>query len=177
MAQTPEAPTVIRVGERDIDLMGGETLGWLAVGMAALGLAIALVSQYGFGWAPCELCLWQRYPYYVGLGLALPALLWRVEPRWLLAGAALVFAIGCAIAFYHTLVELKVVEGLASCDASTLGAEKTLEEFLKNSGAKPIVDCSVRTPFFLGLTMTNLNLIVSGDIASLFALAAWRSKR
>lgn len=169
--------SVIRMGEREIDLTSGEVLGWTAAGVATLGIVIALISQYGFGWEPCQLCLWQRYPYYVGLGLAAPALFWGVERRWLFAAAGLVFAIGAAIALYHSLVELQVLEGLASCSADPGGMPSSFEEFVKETENEVIVDCGVRTPYFLGMTMTNLNLVVSSDIATVFGLAAWRSGR
>jgi hypothetical protein len=37
---------------------------WLALGVPALLLAGAYVSQYGFGLYPCEMCWWQRYPHF-----------------------------------------------------------------------------------------------------------------
>ena len=37
----------------------------------------ALVSQYGFGLHPCEMCYWQRWPHQAAILLALIALLLR----------------------------------------------------------------------------------------------------
>ena len=43
----------------------------LALGVPALLLAGAYVSQYGFGLFPCEMCWWQRWPHFAALALAL----------------------------------------------------------------------------------------------------------
>ena len=146
----------------------------IAFGLASAGLVIALISE-AFGWEPCQLCLWQRYPYYFGLAMAAPAVFWGIERRWLFAGAAAIFAIGAGLALYHTLVELKILEGLASCSAESLKLDRNFEDFLKETENEVITDCGVRTPYLFGLTMTNLNLVVSMDIASLFAWAALRA--
>lgn len=172
-------PSVVRVGGRDVDLGSAATLGWLAVAVATAAYVTALISQYGFGWAPCALCLWQRAPYVLGLAFAIPALAFRLSPRLLLAGAALCFAGGAGLAVYHSLVEFGVFQGLASCGAGGggVGVASDLEEFLRETENEVIVDCGVRTPFLFGLTMGNWNALVSADIAALFALAAWRTPR
>ena len=43
----------------------------LALGVPALLLGGAYLSQYGFGLYPCEMCWWQRYPHFAAVGLAL----------------------------------------------------------------------------------------------------------
>lgn len=172
---TSAKESVIRLGQTEIDILDPDLLARIAATLAAAALLIALVSEQ-FGWKPCELCLWQRYPYYFGLALAAPALFWGIERRWLYAGAAVIFAIGVGLAFYHTLVELQILKGLESCGAETISRDRSFEDFLAETENEVIVNCGARTPFFLGLTMTNLNLVVSMDIAALFALAAWRQK-
>jgi len=36
----------------------------LTLGVPALLLGGAYLSQYGFGLVPCEMCWWQRYPHF-----------------------------------------------------------------------------------------------------------------
>ena len=43
----------------------------LALGVPALLLAGAYLSEYGFGLFPCEMCWWQRYPHFAAVLLAL----------------------------------------------------------------------------------------------------------
>jgi hypothetical protein len=49
--------------------------GLVAICLAAAGLAAAYGAQYGLHLVPCPLCLWERWPYRVTLGLGLLALL------------------------------------------------------------------------------------------------------
>jgi len=62
------------------------------------------------GYAPCELCLAQRWPYYGGIpfaGLTI-VLAWRGAGRLLTAAfstLALVFAVSAALGAYHAGVE------------------------------------------------------------------------
>ncbi|MEL6978394.1 MAG: disulfide bond formation protein B [Pseudomonadota bacterium] len=157
------------------DTLKLETFAWLGLGIAVASYATALISQYGFGWEPCELCLWQRYPYVLGAALGGAGLFWSAGPRRaLFAAAAAVFLAGAGLAFYHTLVEFGVLEGLASCGGATISDAATFEDFkAETEGVTPIV-CGSRTPFLFGLTMTNWNLLVSLDIAFLFGFAALR---
>ena len=60
----------------------------------------ALVSQYGFGLHPCEMCYWQRWPHQAAIVLALLALLLRRNDkamRALTLLAAIAIAISGAI--------------------------------------------------------------------------------
>lgn len=79
------------------------TAGALLALVSALGLAGALVIQFGFGGEPCELCLWQRYPHLAVVGLGLLTWFWR--SRAMLALVGLVLAGSAALAAYHVGIE------------------------------------------------------------------------
>src|SRR5688500_3033258 len=38
--------------------------------LATASLGSALIFQHVFGYVPCAMCLWQRWPYYLGIPLA-----------------------------------------------------------------------------------------------------------
>src|ERR1700761_6695364 len=67
----------------------------------------AYYFQYVLHYAPCELCLDERIPYYVGIPLALVVALAGLfrAPRLLLVGGlallVVVFVIGAALGAYH----------------------------------------------------------------------------
>ena len=102
------------------------TIGRLGERAAAIGLIcasiVALASTYAFqflgGLQPCALCLYQRIPWWVALGLGalslrLYATVWmRNLMVW--SGAAAVLA-GAGIAGYHAGVEYKWWAGPATC--------------------------------------------------------------
>ena len=77
----------------------------LAASTATLGTAF--LFQYAGGFAPCVLCVYERYPYGVAMALALLAFaLGDGRARGaVLALAALAFAVGAGIGCFHVGVE------------------------------------------------------------------------
>jgi disulfide bond formation protein DsbB len=82
----------------------------LAIGMA-LVVGGALAFEHIGGYIPCALCLQQRTPYYVGIPVALLALL-SATMRWpamvtraLFLIAAALMAYGAGLGAYHSGVE------------------------------------------------------------------------
>jgi disulfide bond formation protein DsbB len=75
--------------------------------LAALAaLAVAYVAQYGLLLVPCELCLWERWPYRVVVALGvLAALLPRRPARVVLGLAVLALLVDVGIAGLHVGVE------------------------------------------------------------------------
>ena len=73
----------------------------LALLTPAALLGGAYISQYGFGLFPCEMCMWQRWPHYAAIVLAIVAF---IVPEKI--GR---IAIGLAIAG-HRFVEEESVE-------------------------------------------------------------------
>ncbi len=146
--------------------------------LAALLIAGALIIQYGFGYAPCELCYWQRYPYYALIALTPAPLLAghggndarRLRDAFLLA-AAIAFLTSGAIGIYHTGVEHHWWAGPSQCSGlDTLPADP--DAALKALMAKPVVRCDQPALLILGLSMAAWNALVgiSAGLAALLAL-------
>jgi disulfide bond formation protein DsbB len=115
----------------------------LALLIASLAvLAGALAFQYVGGLTPCELCLYERWPYDASAVLALLALIIgrRRSSRIVLIAAGLVFLAGAGLAFYHVGVERHWFPGPSACTGPVLNAssEAALEAQLM---ATPIVRC------------------------------------
>ena len=55
------------------------TAAWLAFLLPATLLGGALISQYGFGLYPCEMCMWQRWPHLAAIILAAAGLAFRTK--------------------------------------------------------------------------------------------------
>lgn len=136
----------------------------------ALAIAVPaalLAGAYGFeifgGLYPCEMCWWQRWAHFAGLGFALLSLLLRGAPdlgRSLVWLAALAILVSGGIGAYHAGVEAGVFEGLTTCASSgTTGLSS--EDMLKEIMAKPIVRCDEIQFSFLGISMAGWNAILS----------------
>jgi disulfide bond formation protein DsbB len=148
----------------------------LAIAVPAGLLAGAYGSEIFAGLHPCEMCWWQRYAHFAGLGFALLSLALRNAPDrgrsfvWL---AALSILASGAIGTYHAGVELKVFEGFTTC-TSTGAAGLSTEDLLKEVMAKPLVRCDEIQFSFLGISMAGWNAILS-ILAALSVL--WLSLR
>ena len=143
-----------------------------AAGGSALLLLAALAFQYLGGMAPCELCIWQRWPHagavVVGaVALALPA-------AFLLLAGALGALASTGIGVYHTGVERGWWPGPEACggvgDITGLSAEALLEQIL----ATPVVRCDEVAWEMLGLSMASWNALASLGLAGVWLLALTR---
>jgi len=134
----------------------------------------ALVSQYGFGLHPCEMCYWQRWPHQAAILLALLALLLRKSDgamRALTVLAALAIAISGAIGIFHAGVEYGWWEGLTTC-SSTGSGPVTLDSIM----AAPIIRCDVPQWELFGISLAGFNAIFSLGAAA-FILTLLRRGR
>lgn len=149
----------------------------LGATVAILGTALA--SQYLGGLKPCQLCLWQRYPYAVVIGLAGAGFgLARVPgmPLRLLAALAGLIALAlvtdAGIAAFHVGVEQHWWKGLAGCTGET-GAATTAADLARQLKATAVTRCDEVAWSFLGISMAGYNFLAAGALA-LFAAAATR---
>lgn len=139
--------------------------------LATLGSAALLIGALifqAFGFAPCQLCMWQRWPHVAAL-IAGPLALWRPMQPWPLLGA-LGAAGSAAVAAFHTGVERKWWAGLESCSGDT-GA--LTGDLLATTGPR-VIPCDEIPWQMLGLSMANFNLIFSAGLAGLWIWALIR---
>lgn len=123
-------------------------------------LAIALLSQYGFGTYPCDLCIMQRYPYGVVIAVASIGLLFaRYRTSfwlWFIIIAAFMTTAGTAS--YHFGVEQGWVTGPDSCSTSSEGLE-SLDALKAQILGAALVSCADVGASFLGLSMAGWNAL------------------
>ena len=149
---------------------------WLAFLLPAGLLGGALISQYGFGLYPCEMCMWQRWPHLAAIILALPALMLGLKPlsRLLVFAAALAILVSGLIGGFHAGVEYGWWEGLTSC-ATSIPAGGDILDSIMNA---PLVRCDVAPWSLFGISLAGYNFLLSvgGAILILVMLATGRRK-
>lgn len=144
----------------------------LAAGGSAVLLAAGLIFQAA-GYAPCDLCIWQRWPHVAAVLIGALALLWR-PASWLLVLGALAAAATGALGVYHTGVERKWWAGPDACTSGPvqgLSAEDLLNQIL----TAPLVRCDEPAFEILGLSMATMNAAASFALAILWLLALRRT--
>ncbi|MFT4098557.1 MAG: disulfide bond formation protein B [Rhodoblastus sp.] len=159
--------------------LDARTIALVIFAVAAATLAGAWVSQW-LGYLPCELCLKQRYAYYLALPLALGA--WFATPvnargaRFLFALIALAFAANAALAAYHSGVEFKWWPGPADCTGAYQGAGNAAD-FMKQLQQTKVVRCDEVSLRILGFSLANANILISAALTALAAFGAGRVMR
>lgn len=138
-------------------------------------IGAALFSQYGMGLVPCELCLLQRWPWYVAIALSalLLPLLRTGHGRAAALLFAIVFVVSSGFATYHVGVEQHIFAGPDACTAPALGGSHSPEELLARLQKTPVIRCDVPQWEFLGVSLAGFNLIASVLMVALCILA-WR---
>ncbi|WP_404401632.1 disulfide bond formation protein B [Pelagibacterium halotolerans] len=136
----------------------------------------ALSFQYIGGLYPCELCLTQRWPYYIGLPLlAVVVFAWERVPEpvriALTAIVGALFVWGTYVAVYHAGVEYGVFEGPQTC-TGTGDAAVSLDSLGDMSGAQ-IVPCDAVQFELFGVSLAGFNAIISAVIVILLTMSIW----
>ena len=138
-------------------------------------IATALLSQYVGGLQPCELCLLERWPYYIAIAATLLAI-WNGHlraVRAVLALSGLIFVASGALAAYHVGVEQHWIQGPTACTGG-LAQASSPEALLRALQERQPVQCDVVQWSFMGLSLAGLNLIVS---LALMGFSFWALKR
>jgi len=141
----------------------------LAIGVPALLLAGAYVSEYGFGFYPCEMCWWQRYAHFAAILLALASTVAQPKRLWIALAALAILASGLIGAF-HAGVEYGWWEGITTCAMPVGEAGGDPLEAIMNA---PLVRCDVAPWTLAGISLAGFNAIISVISAvAIFVLVA-----
>jgi disulfide bond formation protein DsbB len=149
---------------------GGRPHLFTAIVLAVLMLAVilsALALEHVWGYVPCELCLKERWPYYIGIPVAVLAAVssgFGMPPRltrvllWLLAAVLLV---GAGLSIYHAGVEWQFWEGPSSCTSSVDSVAKSTGDLLNDLSTQHGPSCSDAALRVFGLSLAGWNVIAS----------------
>ncbi len=146
-------------------------------GIALVILAIAVSSIVGaflfeaLGYAPCELCLKERIPYYAAIPIVGLALLFSARgSRTLLHAAfvalAVIFAASAVFGAYHAGIEWGFWAGPTEC-TGLLDRAASGDDFLKQLQSAKIARCDSAALRILGLSLAGWNALISAGLAAL----------
>jgi disulfide bond formation protein DsbB len=129
--------------------------------VALLAIIIgAFIFEYA-GYPPCELCLMQRWAYYVGIPFA--AFMALAKPAWIKSGLivlGLMLAANAIFGVYHSGVEWKLWTGPTACSGAAIS--DGLPDL-----SKPGVMCNEAALRILGLSLAGWNAIICASLALL----------
>ena len=111
---------------------------------------------------PCKLCVYQRFPYFIVILLAISSLLikdLRIK-KITFTFYILIFSISLIMSIYHFGIEKNLWNTLTGCETNikSFSNSNNLKEYLLN---KDYVSCSDVSFKFLGISLAGYNIIVS----------------
>lgn len=157
---------------------------WFALLLAAATIGGAWIFEWA-GYAPCELCLQQRYAYYIGVPLAALAVAAATMDvprmaRLLLIALAIVFAASAVFGVYHSGVEWGFWPGPSGCAGGGASAAKPspadMGDFLKQLKTTRVVPCTEAAIRIFGLSLAGWNAVISAVICTLALKGVRRDK-
>ncbi len=142
----------------------------------------ALLFQYVGRLEPCELCLLERWPYYLGIPLLVVALIagkYRTVMASILVYAAALFLAGTVIAAYHVGVEQHWIAGPSACTMPTT-EPNSIAALKAQLMAQQPVQCDVVQWSLFGISLAGWNLIASVTLVAIAVTglgSEWRSRK
>jgi disulfide bond formation protein DsbB len=145
---------------------------WIAAASVAI-LAVVWIFQ-SLGYAPCELCLTQRYAFYAAVPLALLTALISRSARGLaragFALLALVFLANAVLAAYHVGVEYHWWQGPTACTGGPGSLD--VNDLVKALDSVKVVRCDEVQLRIAGLSLAGWNVVASAVLAIYAGFAA-----
>lgn len=159
----------------------------IALMLAVGAILAALAFQYIGGYAPCPLCLMQRYAYYVGIPLLFVALVLVASDRagWaavVLFIVALAFLANAGLGIYHAGAEWKFWAGPDTCASVSQELGGGSGGLLQQLETTRVIRCDEAPWTFLGLSFAGWNVVTSllifvAALQAAFAAMATNTRR
>ena len=125
---------------------------------------IALVSayfiEYILGHQPCNLCVYERIPYFLAILIVLINYKYNKLEKYLILSLAIIFLISTILSLYHLGIEQGFIQESLLCDLEKGANIFDKDEILKQLQQKSI-SCKDVTFKLFGLSLTNYNIIIS----------------
>ncbi len=155
----------------------------LALSIATIGGA--LFFEHVLGYIPCNLCLEQRWPYYIAIPLTLVTLVVSREanlgrwPTWLMSLVGMIFLVSAALGLRHMGVEWDWWEGPTDCGSGAGALSGSVDALNSALSGAIVVPCDKAAWTFLGISLAGYNFIISlvlAVAAFIPAFAQWKER-
>lgn len=151
--------------------------------LALLGAIAAIVAAWGFeligGYAPCPLCLLQRWAYYFSIPALFVGLILLTSGQERAAGlvfflVSIAFLSNAGLGVYHAGAEWKFWDGPQTCSGAQ-AVSSNAGDLLKNLSTTRVVRCDEAQLRILGLSFAGWNVVASFFLSILALKAAFHS--
>lgn len=127
-------------------------------------LASAYFIQYVLGVQPCKLCIYQRIPYFLLVGLGLISFINFIKNNYhkmILVFCRLLILLEIFLAVYHVGIEHDIFREVIPCKVQESSTPVTLESLREQIYNNTSVSCKEVSMRILGLSLAEINLILA----------------
>ena len=131
-------------------------------------LVSAYFIQYVLNVPPCQLCYYQRYPYYFATIVIILAFFKKINLKQVFILLLFTSFVSASLSFYHIGIEQSFFDELGSCtnDTKSNNAEHLLKELQK----QPVISCKNISFQIFGLSLATINFILSIILVLLYGI-------
>ena len=128
--------------------------------VSIIALVSAFFIEYFLGHQPCNLCVLERIPYFLGIIIILLNFKFIQFERFFILLLTIIFFVGTILSLYHLGIEQGFIQESLVCDlkngSNLLSKEEILEQLQEKS-----VSCKDVTFKLFGLSLTSYNILIS----------------
>ena len=132
-----------------------------------LSIISTLIIEHVLDHQPCNLCLYERIPYFVSALLLIYIFLFKKYERITFLILFLIFALSFLLAFYHFGIEQGFFSESFVCNVENQSEILSKEQLLKELNQN-LVSCKDVTFRILGLSLAAINTILSVVLSIIF---------
>jgi disulfide bond formation protein DsbB len=128
--------------------------------VSVLALLTAFFIEYILGHQPCNLCIFERIPYFFAIIIILFDIKFNQFEKFFILLLVIVFLFGAILSLYHLGIEQGFIQESLVCDLKSGSNLLSKEEILKQLQEKN-VSCKDVTFKIFGLSLTSYNILIS----------------
>ena len=131
-------------------------------------LVSAYFIQYVLNVPPCQLCYYQRYPYYFATIVIILAFFKKINLKQVFILLLFASFVSASLSFYHIGIEQSFFDELGSCTSDT--KSNNAEHLLKELQKQPVISCKNISFQIFGLSLATINFILSIILVLLYGI-------
>jgi disulfide bond formation protein DsbB len=132
-----------------------------------LSIISTLIIEHVLGHQPCNLCLYERIPYFLSALLIIKIFFFKKYEKITLLILFLVFISSALLAFYHFGIEQGFFSESFVCNVENQSKILSKKQLLKELNQN-VVSCKKVTFRILGLSLASINTILSVVLSIIF---------
>ena len=131
-------------------------------------LISAYFIQYVLNVPPCQLCYYQRYPYYFATIVIILAFFKKINLKQVFILLLFTSFVSASLSFYHIGIEQSFFDELGSCTSDN--KSNNTENLLKELQKQPVISCKNISFQIFGLSLATINFILSIILVLLYGI-------